>query len=651
MTNPLVVWLPIAPQGESIAQRDFQSIFDSFHVKMGYDIAYSKHHNIPAPETQSKEQKKEKQDSSTKQVNIVVIKGGKTLEWKLDGFELDSFNTRVKNELINKHNYDGLIYFLSRTRDETGTVLLQDIHREFNNENCKSLINKPKIFIVDHSRGEKKEKKLHPRIPNENSKSKSRKTNKLSFMSQGILNTNEYDDENEAKVSILKSVISNTYYETSHMHTIFSSKKGYTSYADKQNGSLLIQSICKSINEMNINVLNGHNSTNNGIAIDSCSLNALVLRAQEIAKVEMKRIGVQHYPVFQTATTMLNSVVFGAATKIKPLKKQKARKDEMSTPRQIPIAMCHKPLVVVINIDSKDPDLSKKQSLLSNYFDTIYALNYKRHYSIMYQRADKYRPIHLSKPIKSAKEINAMNGNFKIHWSHREILKFNERVQNELLLGKYNYDGLFYIISCAGKLLDSLGGDINTETIFETFNSEKVPNLATCPKIFILDCDTGGFPQPRKQVIPHSTSNNTNLKLTPATAPSKSASVFTPWYQPITEIIETEAAKHIPTEYSNNDDVMFIYSASGRYSKANQKDKTKSTFFIRAFSKAFIDERIFGKHDFNTILYCTNSIMQQLMYVHGVDSVGGQVIKVESTMRRNLYLVKHCGCLGGVCLA
>ena len=133
-------------------------------------------------------------------------------------------------------------------------------------------------------------------------------------------------------------------------------------------------------------------------------------------------------------------------------------------------------------------------------------------------------------------------------------------------------------------------------------------------------------------------SNYNTFKLTPMKPPT---SIIAPGHQPITEKIETEAAKHKPTEYSNNDDVMYIYSTTANRAKAKQNDKNKATFFIRALSKAFIDERIFGKHDFKKILYCTNSIFQQLISADGADSVKGregQVMQVESTMTRHLYL-------------
>ena len=80
--------------------------------------------------------------------------------------EIEQFNEYICEKLLNndnQYNYDSLIYIIS-SHGTTGNTIFDSKGEEyilefafdvFNNQNCSCLRNKPKIFIIDSSRGEK----------------------------------------------------------------------------------------------------------------------------------------------------------------------------------------------------------------------------------------------------------------------------------------------------------------------------------------------------------------------------------------------------------------------------------------------------------------------------------------------------------------
>ena len=140
--------------------------------------------------------------------------------------EISDFNTKLKQEFIenNNKNYDSLIYVISGHGDGKKMVynsngeefMLTFIYYEFNNQQCRKLRNKPKIYLVDSQRAA-------------NTKMDKKSSNNGNRNEEPDPTPNETDKTSNTKLEVLddfKDKIKNckdedeTYVKHSHKRTI-----------------------------------------------------------------------------------------------------------------------------------------------------------------------------------------------------------------------------------------------------------------------------------------------------------------------------------------------------------------------------------------------------------------------------------------------
>ena len=225
-------------------------------------------------------------DSSAKGLSGRAIKQEQNkLKTKWNGDEWEEFNNQVRKQLSTDSlsNYDGLIYILTCHGEEEDTMYLSDgndcclafLFDIFNNERCRHLREKPKIFIVNNipvnsndvlklppPKAEKVALQdvetqyrdvLYQRLVkqvNNNKESNSFLSNignELSSISVRSKENQEYAREDEKQVE-LKSQYWNhmAYRKESHFRYIYSTPEGYTNdqiIFDHSKGSPLIRTL------------------------------------------------------------------------------------------------------------------------------------------------------------------------------------------------------------------------------------------------------------------------------------------------------------------------------------------------------------------------------------------------------------------------
>ena len=135
---------------------DFERIVKTFNFKRGYWIAYcDKDNQIKVIE---------------KPTNSITNKHTNRLKSRWTETEIFSFNLNIYRNLLNVRgcSFDSLIYVISCHGDTGGiiydtegeSVPLVTIFDRFNNENCKQLCNKPKIYWVAACRGNRRTKRM-----------------------------------------------------------------------------------------------------------------------------------------------------------------------------------------------------------------------------------------------------------------------------------------------------------------------------------------------------------------------------------------------------------------------------------------------------------------------------------------------------------
>ena len=161
ISKPFIAFLGISEYEKDVnsslycVPTDFENIVKSLNYKRGYDIGYY-----------SNDGKLKVIEGRVKSISRHV----KQLKLKWDESDIFSFNEMVYEHISKNCNhykknatngYDGLMYFISCHGESGGVIIdskgeeipLITIFDTFNNLNCKSLCNKPKIFWISACRG------------------------------------------------------------------------------------------------------------------------------------------------------------------------------------------------------------------------------------------------------------------------------------------------------------------------------------------------------------------------------------------------------------------------------------------------------------------------------------------------------------------
>ena len=182
--NPLVAMFAIEDytkcdqmKNMHTAKSDYFRVFEAMHITHGYSFVCMVDKNEENETKNSNEKDKEKENENKKNINSFDLNynqnrpvDGKLSKkkWKthITCDDINRFNNQIKQTILtnknkNELNYDGLIYFISCLGDKDNVIydsngedgILDFLFEEFTNKECKCLTNKPKIFIIDTSRG------------------------------------------------------------------------------------------------------------------------------------------------------------------------------------------------------------------------------------------------------------------------------------------------------------------------------------------------------------------------------------------------------------------------------------------------------------------------------------------------------------------
>ena len=141
------------------AWKDYQNIIHTFNITHGYDVIFAQN-NLNVNENE--------QEDDIDPLHITYLQNSKSnsnsnynfkLKWTYD--DIDEFNARIKSQYIENENYafDGLVYIISShgndktMYDSNGeSFALEFVYHEFDNQQCRQLRNKPKIYLHDTNR-------------------------------------------------------------------------------------------------------------------------------------------------------------------------------------------------------------------------------------------------------------------------------------------------------------------------------------------------------------------------------------------------------------------------------------------------------------------------------------------------------------------
>ena len=265
------------------AASDYFKVFRTMNMKRGYafvcmiDDKAKKQNNNKNNDNNNNNNSKTDTKSFEVSYNDKRIRDEKRCKkkWKLkiSSDDIEEFHEYIKENILtdsNKFNHDGLIYFVSCFGDKDDVIYDSDgeefslsfIFNEFNNDNCKCLTNKPKIFIIDTSRGVIVSKM----IDNPNSKLSIFKNmrHKAQAQENTSKNKNSHENdkeknmentENEEKMDVKSRKRTHAseyarnqskYLSQSDIRVVYATPDGFTKIQDKYvKESILIKEFCK----------------------------------------------------------------------------------------------------------------------------------------------------------------------------------------------------------------------------------------------------------------------------------------------------------------------------------------------------------------------------------------------------------------------
>ena len=619
------------------------------------------------------------------------------LKWTVD--DIDMFNVEIKEKIVNgsnEHNHDGLIYIISAhgNRDEyiydsNGEQYnLSSIYKEYDNENCKPLRDKPKLFIIDNDRivQRKHRASLTQSVP----------TLKLFEPSDGddnvlsnVDNNNDNDTNNNSKdnpanmnsLMPLKLVANKTFTKEEHLRKIFckkDSKINVVNGGKNINGGYLIQSMakafsndklfynetfCEILREMRIIAAQLMGIPNQSALIAIHDKNSLPFKlifknSDEIKEnIDDEKEQQEYLSQFESNVNVNGK----KATKKKSIDQQ--------------VYTICKPLIVFLGI-SKYNRASDLHGIPIDFENIIKTLNHQRGYTVAYYNNKKK----LQLIQGNSKSVSQHVKNLRLQWNESDIFSFNSMVYKHIcssgnsdngddILDKY--DSLMYFISChggsGGVICDSDGEKLPLVTIFDQFNNKKCVHLRNKPKIYWIAACRGSIRAKRfvnSNFVLHGVGNRVNPdrpvasendSVTTGTSSNNTINICDNNEQTITNSEEKHNSNQTDMDVDIDNDVddetksqekkdynlhLFSKFNWNRVIYANtegyvaMEHRIKGDYMIRSMTKAFINDDIF-KCDFDQIIVQMRKILVKLMGTSRFSSA--QVIDDQNDIPCNVF--------------
>ena len=270
--NPLITGIIIGDYGNSklpnvrATNKDYQNIIDSFNGAHGYSVVVAAAASQTFENVEDNYTLKCFTSAGVVEMKENDAKSSNYYKSKWNSDEIEDFNDRIKDEWINNDNgqlFDSLIYIISCHGDGKSTIYdsngedfsLSHIYYQFNNKNCKSLRNKPKIYLFDIKKNgsiDIENKSMHGGNNYDKSQCNYQQDEKMDVSAPDTVAT-------VAKQKYLHAnITSATYTEDTHYRKIFANS-GQQPISNKtlkclKNGSIFIQ--CFSEIVKNIQVAN-----------------------------------------------------------------------------------------------------------------------------------------------------------------------------------------------------------------------------------------------------------------------------------------------------------------------------------------------------------------------------------------------------------
>ena len=256
--NPLVVVVVIGDYKDSPlpsiegALNDYHNVVRAFNYIRRYDIVFATNNGV----------KHLANKNCVTNINEI-----KSFDFKLKWVDndLDNFNTHISQEILSSqngdaNNYDSLIYILSSHGDSDESVYdsngeelsIEYIHYTFNNKSCKSLRQRPKIYIFDIDRvgGDsytaKQASQMHM-LQSDNNINYNQNSNNLKSKDGEHVHVHSPNMTPSLPEAVLDT---KTYTEKSHCCTIFGNSKQQPWSIGTKNefkGSLFVSSFTKAV--------------------------------------------------------------------------------------------------------------------------------------------------------------------------------------------------------------------------------------------------------------------------------------------------------------------------------------------------------------------------------------------------------------------
>ena len=571
---------------------DYQNVRHTFNFIRGYSMVYlnEKDQLIYIHE---KVDKKDDVDDKFK------------LKWTCD--HIDMFNEQIKENILHdngKYIHDSLIYFISShgNRDELiydsngEEYSLAFIYNEFNNQNCKLLRNKPKIFIVDADRADVNVK--------------THRASLSQSLSRAVKTTNGSNNNNiEKKTDDVQSLANKkTFTKDEHFRKIFCNTKDSKFVDGGKMGSFLIQSITTAFSNdkyflgaslsdivrqtrIIMTQLTGMKQ-NQPLPVTIHDRNSLPYKVKFLSSCQSSHDDKKEFEFFANAPgTSINNM---------------ESKESTSADASVAIMSINKPLIVFLGIGTYEKGVFSNLDCVPTDFENIVkSMNYKRGFDIGYYTNDGKLKV-IEGPVKS---ISTHVKQLKLKWDESDIFSFNEMVYKSVSSkNNIKYDCLMYFISCHGDsggiIYDSKGEKLPLITIFDAFNNLNCLSLRNKPKIYWVSACRGGMRTKRFKNSGYKSigGNNYNNDNDNVNTDAKTNDVEEDNQM---ELKSTEDEMNIMNDLSYNDAKnaeLGVIVEEKQYELLSKEKKTKDE--ISQSSNVNHDNlRLFSKFNWNRIIY------------------------------------------------
>ena len=314
----------------------------------------------------------------------------------------------------------------------------------------------------------------------------------------------------------------------------------------------------------------------------------------------------------------------------------------------------HNPLIMVLGIGKYKGNLPDLIGISSDYSNIKYTFNCLRGYSIVYMTNNND-----IKHINTRSSKSQIVDNFKIEWTESEIDNYNSTVINTYLNNddevEYNYDGLFYFVSCHGDtddiIYDSDCVEIPLSYIFYQFSNSKCKALRNKPKMFVLDCCRGGL---RTKKVENSAFIKTDDKSKFVSLELESKHGYHQVTEPEKKDNDNDNDKMVKINIQENNhnlaqdkkknnnnnktdnftnmsyyyqdgNFCFIWANTGGYAAVD--GGIKGGYLIRSLTKIIANDYAFQSYNLNQIVMQTKTVLEKLL-----GNVAAQVVDYNNRM-------------------